>query len=48
MMVVAASSIMATPSTTLPPVAMRMLSDLKKMPEPMQMPTIKQIAVNSE
>ena len=48
MMVVAASSIMATPSVTLPPVAMRMLSDLKKMPDPMQMPTIRQMAVNSE
>ena len=39
---------MTTPSPMLPPVAMSTLSDLKKMPEPMQMPMMRQTAVSSE
>ena len=44
-MVVAARRKTTMPSATLPSVAMRMLSDLKKMPEPMQMLTMRQTAV---
>ena len=39
---------MTTPAPMLPPVATSTLSDLKKMPEPMQMPMMRQIAVVSE
>ena len=47
-MVVAASRNIATPSATLPPVATRMLSLLKKMPDPMEMPTMRLSAVARE
>ena len=44
-MAAAASKNTSTPRGTLPPVAVKMLSLLKKMPEPTQMPTIMATAV---
>ncbi len=46
MMLVAPRTNTTTPSGTLPPVATKMLSLLKKIPEPMQMPTIMEMVVN--